>query len=91
MLLHFQSCGLFHFTMPPRPFNFPLSVGIDICNARRFAKHLSLDGAHPKHLIGYLRRILTRRERVQYWERYGRGSVADEQFLWTVANHLAGR
>lgn len=78
-----------HPTMPIRPFPFPLSVGTDIVHIDRIRKVID-DGKNPTHnLVHLARRILTRHERVKFWNRYETWNL--RRSTWNIAQFLAGR
>ncbi|KAK5163224.1 uncharacterized protein LTR77_010810 [Saxophila tyrrhenica] len=77
--------------MPIRPFPFELNIGTDVAHVSRIKNLLVKDAAQPKNLVGFLKRVLTRRERVQFWSRYGSFDLQDPKAARAVHQFLAGR
>lgn len=78
--------------MPPRPFPFPLRVGIDLCSVTRIRSVITrkVNGNKGPPLNAFLQRVLTHPERSYFRERFG---TDDDVFrnLENVARFLAGR
>ena len=77
--------------MPLRPFPLSLNVGTDIASIGRMRKIIDRDRSDPKYLIGLLKRILTRRERIQFWNRYATFDLRNDIAAKKVCEFLAGR
>ncbi|KAF2125150.1 hypothetical protein P153DRAFT_389998 [Dothidotthia symphoricarpi CBS 119687] len=78
--------------MPPRPFPYPLRVGVDICSVSRVRAIISrpYNGSRRSPLQRFLSRILTRPECRYFWERFGTADDVSEKFD-AVSQFLAGR
>ncbi|ORY09532.1 hypothetical protein BCR34DRAFT_370681 [Clohesyomyces aquaticus] len=78
--------------MPPRPFPYPLKVGIDICRVARVKSIISKPPtAQHTHSLGrFLLWFLTWPERRFFWDRFKDYEHA-EKHLDQIAEHLAGR
>ncbi|KAK3705655.1 hypothetical protein LTR37_013263 [Vermiconidia calcicola] len=77
--------------MPPRPFPFQLNIGTDISHVSRIRNILGRENVEPRNLVSYVRRLLTRRERVEFWNRYGSWDLTVQRSRDAVYKHLAGR
>ncbi|CAO2652780.1 Nn.00g021910.m01.CDS01 [Neocucurbitaria sp. VM-36] len=78
--------------MPPRPFPYPLRVGIDICNVSRLRAIITRtsDDKPSRSLSQFIIRILTYPERVYFRNRFGPPEEALNK-VDAVAQFLAGR
>ncbi|KAK4992752.1 hypothetical protein LTR50_000876 [Elasticomyces elasticus] len=84
--------------MPPRPFPFLLGIGTDIVNTNRFVNIIrkgGIPGEKPatKHFFRLLRKVLTYKEQVLFWQRFKDVGVifGDDEHTNVCARYLAGR
>ncbi|KAK3704786.1 hypothetical protein LTR37_013617 [Vermiconidia calcicola] len=77
--------------MPLRPFPFQLNIGTDISHVSRIRNVLGRENFESRNLVSYVRRLLTRRERVEFWSRYGSWDLNVARSRDVVCKHLAGR
>ena len=77
--------------MPPRPFPFPLNIGIDIIHVKRIRDIWLRGEGKPSHSHRFLRRFLTPGEVLEFQTRFGHVSTHRGAELDVVCRHLAGR
>lgn len=77
--------------MPIRPFPVPLRVGVDVCNISRIRRIIAHnESVSSDRLERFLKRILTKPERLYFWDRFGPACRIGEKH-GTVSEYLAGR
>lgn len=77
--------------MPPRPFPYPFSIGIDIIRVKRVHDILLRAQRKPGHRERFLRRFLTPGEVVEFQTRFRGASDGSDAYLSLLSKHLAGR
>ncbi|KAF2475629.1 uncharacterized protein BDR25DRAFT_339686 [Lindgomyces ingoldianus] len=80
--------------MPPRPFPYPLKVGIDVCYIARIrdilTKNVGKEVNESKPLSQFLSKVMTWPERQFFWDRFKDNESAYKD-INKVAQYLAGR
>ncbi|KAF2180518.1 hypothetical protein K469DRAFT_729772 [Zopfia rhizophila CBS 207.26] len=80
--------------MPPRPFPYPLKVGIDICSISRIrdvlTKNVVIKENERYPLSKFLSKLLTWPERRYFWDRFKNNETAYKD-INRVSQYLAGR